>query len=553
MNRREVLLVFGGAGTAAYAGLAVPTAVAQPRIGPSIPAGEPVPRWLALAESLKPELIETIQKPLGLVRPVKDDSLVLRYRMEADAPESAIPERLLHKGDSIIVDFGGHRTGHLSFRLETRGRSPDSPARIRFVFGEVPTDVAEPFYPYTGQLSEAWLPDEIINVDDLPETVHMPRRYAFRYVKIEIIDTSSGYGVQFHDLQAHALTSARTMPAPLSTDKPAMLRRIDEVSVATLRDCLQTTFEDGPRRDRRLWVGDLRLQALTNYATFKQNDVVKRCLYLFAALPRQDGLVNACVYEKPTPTYGGIVIFDYAALFNVALLDYVEATGDVGTGHDLWPVAKRQLEVLGRTVGSDGLFVDPKNTWLFIDWATELDRTAAIQGVLIYAYRQTYALAQRLGTTAEVADYPARIAKMVEASRRTFYDAKLGVFVSGPERQVSWASQAWLAIAGVPTSKGQGAQALRRALASPDAVKPTTPYLYHYTVDGMLACDMREEARALVESYWGGMVKAGADTFWEVYDPAHPLSSPYGDIHINSYCHAWSCTPAYLLRSRGLA
>jgi len=90
---------------------------------------------------------------------------------------------------------------------------------------------------------------------------------------------------------------------------------------------------------------------------------------------------------------------------------------------------------------------------------------------------------------------------------------------------------------------------MRTALADPAAIKPVTPYLYHYVVEGLLAGGLTREARAMLESYWGGMIKAGADTFWEIYDPAQPLSSPYGDIHINSYCHAWSCTPAYLLRS----
>ena len=42
---------------------------------------------------------------------------------------------------------------------------------------------------------------------------------------------------------------------------------LDRVSQRTLRDCMQTVFEDGPKRDRRLWLGDLRLQALANYAT----------------------------------------------------------------------------------------------------------------------------------------------------------------------------------------------------------------------------------------------------------------------------------------------
>jgi len=420
-------------------------------------------------------------------------------------------------------------------------------ARLRFTFGEVPTDVAEPLYPYSGQLSSAWLPDEVVNIDYLPQPVRMPRRYAFRYVKIEVLDTSSGFGVRFEDMKAHAVTAARVTPPPLTGDSELM-QRIDEVSMATLRDCMQTTFEDGPRRDQRLWVGDLRLQALTNYVTFKQNDVVQRCLYLFAAFPREDGLVAACVYEKPKARYGGIHIVDYAALFNVTLRDYVEATGDADTGRDLWPAARRQLEIIGRDVSPEGLYVDPKNMWIFIDWSRELDRNAAIQGLLIYAWQATAQLARRIGQTAEGAEYEAQAAKMIAAARRAYWDAARAVFLSGPQRQLSWASQAWMAIAGV-SSRPESAQAMRTALADPAAIKPVTPYLYHYVVEGLLAGGLTREARAMLESYWGGMIKAGADTFWEIYDPAQPLSSPYGDIHINSYCHAWSCTPAYLLRS----
>ena len=39
-----------------------------------------------------------------------------------------------------------------------------------------------------------------------------------------------------------------------------------------------------------------------------------------------------------------------------------------------------------------------------------------------------------------------------------------------------------------------------------------------------------------------------ADTFWELYNPENPAESPYGSSIVNSYCHAWSCTPTYLLR-----
>ena len=87
-----------------------------------------------------------------------------------------------------------------------------------------------------------------------------------------------------------------------------------------------------------------------------------------------------------------------------------------------------------------------------------------------------------------------------------------------------------------------------QTLADPAAVKPVTPYLYHYVVEALIRIGAKREARALLEKYWGAMVEAGADTFWEIFDPEKPLSSPYGDIHINSYCHAWSCTPSWLLR-----
>jgi alpha-L-rhamnosidase len=544
MNRRELLLVVGAA--AAGAIRAPASAASGDETGAPATPNERT-RWAARAEALTPRLIETRQQPLSLVRAIAAADLPLRFRMEPVGNAAELAQRVLRKGDSVIVDFGGHRTGYLSFRLETEGREPDAPARLRFTFGEVPTDVAEEFYPYKGELSQAWLPDETVNIDYLPQTVRLSRRYAFRYVKIEVIDTSPGFGVRFDSLMAHAVTSARVMPPALASGAP-LLRRIDEVALATLRDCMQTTFEDGPRRDQRLWIGDLRLQALTNYQTFRQNDVVQRCLYLFAAFPRADGLVAACVYEKPAARYGGLHIVDYAALFNVTLLDYVAATDDLETGRDLWPVALRQLEILGKDIDGEGRYRDPGNVWIFIDWARQLDKNASIQAVLICAFKATLALAQLIGRERDVQDYARRIEQMTRAARANYWDAAQKVFLSGPNRQLSWASQAWMALAGVST-KVESATALRKAVNDPGAVKPVTPYLYHYVVEGMLAAGLKREARALLESYWGGMIAAGADTFWEVYDPAQPLSSPYGDIHINSFCHAWSCTPSYLLRS----
>lgn len=518
----------------------------------NLPAGAPVPTYLDRAAALLPVLRERPITPRALVAFDPRAELALRFATRTVADGAALPTHEWHEGDSFIVDFGEHLAGYLSFLLHPTGSVADSPVRLRLTFGEVPTDVAEPLYPYRGWISAAWLPDEVVTIDDLPSSFRAPRRHAFRYVKVDVLAASRRFGLRFERMTAHAVTCAPSAPQALPATYPDWIRQVDLVSQATLRDCLQTVFEDGPRRDRRLWVGDLRLQALANYATFGANDVVKRCLYLFAGLPRSDGLVNGCVYERPVPTYADTTTLDYAALFCVTLQEYVDATGDTGCGRELWPVARRQVDCLLARLDDSLLFHDSGETWCFIDWAFGLDKSAATHAVIVFAMRRMVALAQVLGTADQIAHYPALIDKMAAAARRQLFDASRGVYTSGPDQQVSCATQAWMVLAGIPESTEVAQAALRNALADAAAVRPITPYLYHYLAEAMLACGMADEALQLVRSYWGAMLDAGADTFWEAFDPDEPLASPYGDIHANSYCHAWSCSPTWLFRSCGL-
>lgn len=472
--------------------------------------------------------------------------------MERKGTPAELGEKVFKSGDSVFMDFGEHLTGYLSFKIEGIGVNIDAPARLRMVFGEVPGDVAEDFYPYHGQLSQSWLPDEVFTVDPLPQIFRVPRRHAFRYLKIEIVSTSPNYAARFSSFSVEAQTSAFAEVPALPSGTPQFLIEIDKVSLATLRDCMQTVFEDGPRRDQRLWIGDLRLQALTNYVSFRNTALVKRCLYLLAAFPREDGLIRGDVFEKPEPKASGDFLLDYAALFAVVLQDYTENTGDLETARDLWPPALQQLKLATATVTPEGLFVDAKNIWIFIDWRRELHRDAAMQGLLIFALKKAHSLAVRLNGKADAEFLDALITKMSAAARTHFYDPCQSLFISGPEKQISWASQAWLVIAGI-LSKEENATVLKNALKHEGILSPVTPYLNHYVVEALQGSGLHNEALALIDRYWGGMVRAGADTFWEVYDPADSKASPYGDVHINSFCHAWSCTPSYFLRARSLA
>jgi len=185
-----------------------------------------------------------------------------------------------------------------------------------------------------------------MNGDEFDAMPGVPVRFAdrrsFQFARIDVL-AGPTEGIRVIACSATAQSSAGAMlpePPPETGDDP-VLRRIDEVGLRTLRNCMQGVFEDGPKRDQRLWLGDLRLQALANYASFANYDLVKRCLYLFAACSYEDGIVAACVYEQPSWNGGTEFIPDYSLLYGPMLLDYAIASGDWTTAGDLWPVARR--------------------------------------------------------------------------------------------------------------------------------------------------------------------------------------------------------------------
>ncbi len=502
--------------------------------------------WLARAEKAKPRLVHTPKTPVSVVKVEKDTGGFQGWKTTVSAPLSSVLNRPFQPGDSFILDFGEHLVGHFVFSLRSFDIPVDAPVRLSFVFGEVPAEVAEPLDPYKGSLARSWLQDEVVNLDDVPQTATLPRRYAFRFAKVTVVSSSRFSSFGFSEIHADSLTSAnesRLLPfsAPNADDAA-----IDRVARATLRDCMQTVFEDGPKRDRRLWLGDLRLEALANYATYRNYDLVKRSLYLLAAKTSTQGLVSTALFERPEPARAGNNILDYTALFAATVLEYLEASGDRQTAEDLWPLVLKQLDFTLEPVNSQGLFGVPKGWWLFVDHSP-IDKQASEQAIVIFGLKATLKLASKIGKADEVTFIPRIMERMVTAARTTLWDDALGMFVSGPKRQISWASQSWMVLAGVPTI-AEGRRALSSVMNSVGAQKPVTPYLYHYVVEALLAVGLHDDAWRLLRSYWGGMIKKGADTFWEAYVPENDLASPYGSHLMNSYCHAWSCSPAYLLR-----
>ena len=185
-------------------------------------------------------------------------------------------------GDQFVLDFGDHRVGFLSFQMRHDDVYLDAPVRLKLRFGETAYELFRSFESYCGSLCASWLQEEVLNLD-LPGKVTLPRRYCFRYLEVTVVHTPRP--VRLTDFEVCCITSAdlsRLDPLPAGTDP--LLVSIDRVAAKTLAECMQTAYEDGPKRDRRLWTGDLRLQALTDYYLFKINFVNSTGSTIFPSL-----------------------------------------------------------------------------------------------------------------------------------------------------------------------------------------------------------------------------------------------------------------------------
>lgn len=128
------------------------------------------------------------------------------------------------------------------------------------------------------------------------------------------------------------------------------------------------------------------------------------------------------------------------------------------------------------------------------------------------------------------------------------FDEEKKLFVSGADKQISWASQVWMALADVFGDKQKNAELLERTIQENPEIRMVTPYMYHHFIEALMQNDRKELAVQYMREYWGGMLEDGVDTFWELYDPKNKDLKPYGSQMVNSYCHAWSCAPAYMIR-----
>lgn len=497
-----------------------------------------------------------------LVKVIPDKNVWQGWRAKVLGPASDSQFIGLSKGDSIIFDFGENVVGHLSLLLQTVGAPQDAPAHLRLTMGEILGEVADDQgrQNYNGWLSSSWLQYDEIKLDQADCLLKMPRRYTFRYLKVTVLDTSIKYQIKVNQATVKAQTAADPLKTPAVITKDSKLAAIDRTALRTLVNNMQDTYEDAPKRDRRLWLGDFWETVKANYWTYSNFALSRRCLYLFAAGANQEGQVPGDLFivnGRIVPD--NIYWVSWLLLYGAALYDYYEASMDRETLKDLYPTALRQIDNVAKLLSDDGLLPDFKfsqsndedNGGTFVDWNDQINGQAATQGLMIYVTKQVAILAGELGKKADQQRLQKLAQKLAKAAAKSLWDDDQQIFVSGHYKQVSTVSQIWLIKAGI-LDETTNQQILKQILNQEIKLVHDMPFNENLLLEDLFENDLRAEGIAELKRYYGFMIDHGADTFWEIMNFTDARKSPYGSYLVNSYCHGWGSYPSYLIRKFGL-
>ena len=98
--------------------------------------------------------------------------------------------------------------GHVELELDYEGDHPDAPVWLQLRFGERDLELHRSLDDYHGGLSRSWIQNAHVYVDVLPAVVKLTRRYAFRYLQVEVLDVSGKFRLTLEDAVCTAATSA---------------------------------------------------------------------------------------------------------------------------------------------------------------------------------------------------------------------------------------------------------------------------------------------------------------------------------------------------------
>ena len=355
---------------------------------------------------------------------------------------------------------------------------------------------------------------------------------AFRYVTAE--------GIDFSGISVNEELSPSVLRSSFECDNQTV-NEIYKVAARTMRLCSREFILDGIKRDRWLWGADVYQSSLMHYYSFFDTKSIKRSM-------------TALFGKSPFSLYINHIM-DYTFLWIICFDDYYRHSGDEKFAREnCYKVFEMMEHCLGRR-DENGLMDSRPEDWVFVDWA-DLDNSGEVcceQMLLIAALKKCVILSEEFGYKDKAERYRA-IYKETEAKLERFWlEDKKGYTYSvrngKPDGKILMHPNVFAVLFDLCDDKRKE-MIKQNVLENPDIPKIVTPYMRFYELAAL--CRIGETKYVMDETinYWGAMIKEGATTFWERYDPEEKGAEKYamyGRKYGKSLCHAWGATPLYII------
>ncbi len=319
-----------------------------------------------------------------------------------------------------------------------------------------------------------------------------------------------------------------------------MVNKLWDVCAYTMLLNSREAFFDGIKRDRWVWSGDAYQSYFVNYYLAFDLDIVRRSVRM---------LRGGDPIKKHINT-----ISDYTFLWISSVLDYYLYTGDEDFVRDIYPDILDMWEFIEPRLDSDGMYKRQPDDWVFIDWSS-FDSNGPIsaeQMLLARAYEATKEFARLMGDASWEKHASLQLEKIVKKTNELYWNEEKGAFVddynSGKNNVTRHANI--FALLFNYTSEERKEKIIKNVIFNDEITKITTPYFEFYELDAMCKIGNFKYMTDMLDSYWGEMLRLGATTIWEEFDPTKKgieHYEMYGGKYEKSLCHAWGASPIYLL------
>lgn len=327
------------------------------------------------------------------------------------------------------------------------------------------------------------------------------------------------------------------------------LTRIWDISVRTLKLCMEDVFVDCPLYEQTLWVGDARNESLFAYSVFGAVDIAKRCIKLAA-----QSLKRFPIVCSQAPTAWQCLLPAWSFLWGISVWDYYEFTGDQGFLETMWEPVLKNIDGARSYINQEGLF--SSEHWNFFDWAeidwkkreAVLHNSMLLKGAIDAAVKCAHVLKKDKADINRLEVFRNELCSAINRfwdNGRNSYPDSLNDSGKPVESICQHTSVLSVLYDIIETSNKK--HAVRNMIAPPaNMVKIGSPFAILYLYEALEKEAMEDEIINSIVKNYVPMLQAGATTVWESF-PGGTLRNE--GFPTRSHCHAWSSAPVYFFLS----